>query len=418
MAARGPPPRHRDHRRRAGNVDFYARAARPAAGQEDRQLRRARRLPPLLRRRDRHARLDPDLLRVPRRGAAAAPATGWSTDPLARRLDDALDFWASACARPASRRARRRARCRFADPEGLEHELVAVDVRRPAARAPRARHPAPSTRSRASTACARTRRARRSAALLEALGFAARGRRRAGEPPGAAPRLYATTPPPDARGIQGAGHGPPRRVERRRRRRAGALPRAACRAPARSRRRSSTASTSTRSTSASRAASCSSWPRRDIGFDVDEPVASARRGAEAAAAARAPARRSLEQTLTPLATRAAAVSATVDHESARPPARPQGALVLLHGRGADEHDLFAAARRLRPASGGCVGITPAARCRCRPAAGTGTSCRASAIRPADASCRPTSGSTAFLDACRSVGVRWSGPSSAASRRAA
>ena len=49
----------------------------------------------------------------------------------------------------------------------------------------------------------------------------------------------------------------------------------------------------------------------------------------------------------------------------------RGALVLFHGRGADERDLYPLLDALDP-SGGCSGSRRAARWRCRPAARTGT----------------------------------------------
>ena len=98
-------------------------------------------------------------------------------------------------------------------------------------------------------------------------------------------------------------------------------------------------------------------------------------------------------------------------------AEPEGALVLFHGRGADEHDLDAAARRARPGAAPAR-RDPARRSRCRPAARTGTSSRASATptrRPSTRRYeRPRRGSTRSP---RRPASRPSGPCSAASRRA-
>ena len=60
--------RHRHRRRRAGRSRLLRRGARPAAGEEDRQLRQPSRLPLLLRRRARHARHHLDDVSVSGRG--------------------------------------------------------------------------------------------------------------------------------------------------------------------------------------------------------------------------------------------------------------------------------------------------------------------------------------------------------------
>ena len=67
---------------------------------------------------------------------------------------------------------------------------------------------------------------------------------------------------------------------------------------------------------------------------------------------------------------------------------PEGALVLLHGRGADEHDLFPLLDALDPERR-LHGYTPRGRSRCRRAARTGTSCRASATPTRRRSTRAT-----------------------------
>ena len=132
---RGPAPRHRDHRRRPAQRRLLRARARAAARQEDRQLRRARRLPPLLRRRGRTPGVDHDVLRVP--GARAGPRRRGhgAHGLLARRLGEALDFWAAAArARGRRRRARRERALRFADPEGLDARARRRRRRRRAAR--------------------------------------------------------------------------------------------------------------------------------------------------------------------------------------------------------------------------------------------------------------------------------------------
>ncbi|MCP9487542.1 MAG: hypothetical protein MSC30_16980 [Gaiellaceae bacterium MAG52_C11] len=50
--------------------------------------------------------------------------------------------------------------------------------------------------------------------------------------------------------------------------------------------------------------------------------------------------------------------------------KPERALVLFHGRGADERDLYPSSTR-STRSGDCSGSRRAARSRCRPAAPTG-----------------------------------------------
>ena len=179
MAARRHAPHHRDHRRRAAQRRLLRAAARPAAGQEDGQLRRARRLPPLLRRRAGHARLDPDVLRVPRRepgraGDGMVHTIQWRVAPrraglLGRRLGDA----GVAAERDG-------AALRFADSEGLAPRAARRRRRRRAAGGARRRTSRPSTRCRASMACARTPRApeRSAAPARRARLRRARGRRR------------------------------------------------------------------------------------------------------------------------------------------------------------------------------------------------------------------------------------------------
>ena len=70
----------------------------------------------------------PDVLRVPRRSAAGCPAPGWCTGSCgasARRPRSTSGR--SGCSARASIRRARTPALRFADPEGLEHELVVYD---------------------------------------------------------------------------------------------------------------------------------------------------------------------------------------------------------------------------------------------------------------------------------------------------
>ena len=53
--------------------------------------------------------------------------------------------------------------------------------------------------------------------------------------------------------------------------------------------------------------------------------------------------------------------------------------MLVHGRGANEHDLLGLLRRARPRAAPARLLARAGRCRCRPAERTGTRCRGSAI---------------------------------------
>ena len=246
------------------NVDFYARAARAADGQEDRQLRRARRLPPLLRRRARHARLDPHVLRVPRRGAAGSAGDGmvhtiqWRVGAARRAGLLGASGWATSASRPSARA--RAALRRLRGPAPRARRRRRAPTRRCAAQAPDipAEHALLRLPRRA-----RVRRAPRGAArgLLEALGF----RAQATTARGAARRRSATRllhydAPPAGAGARARAPihhvawsaADDAELER--------VPRARDRGRRATRRRSSTASTSTRSTSASPAACCSSSP--------------------------------------------------------------------------------------------------------------------------------------------------------------
>ena len=155
----------------------------------------------------------PDVLRVPGR------RPGRAGDGMVHRIvwrvgsPEALDFWAERLAEGVETE-RADDGLRFADPEGLEHELVVADVA-DAPLSPTTPRSRASTRCRASTASAPTRAdpARSEALLRETLGFAGRrGRRRwevRGDERGG---LYAYDPPPAGAGLQGAGTRPPHRV--------------------------------------------------------------------------------------------------------------------------------------------------------------------------------------------------------------
>ena len=114
------------------------RRARPAAGQEDRQLRRSPSAYHLYFGDETgRARLDPHLVRVRRRRAAAAPGVGHDPHaPARRRL--ARPRWTSgrSASRPRRRdRARRRHRCASPTPTACALELVVADDGNPPLRA-------------------------------------------------------------------------------------------------------------------------------------------------------------------------------------------------------------------------------------------------------------------------------------------
>ena len=284
---RRPAPHHGDHRRRTAQRRLLRSRARPAARQEDRELRPARRLPPLLRRRARDARRDPDVLRVPRRRAGPPRRRAWPTgspgaSPATARWTSGRSGWATRASRS---RAPTDGSVRFADPEGLEHELVVDDVPDAPLARRRRRRPRRARAAGVRRACAPTGRGPpRAPTLLGALGF--EGATRSWELAGDERRArYATTTPPGPRRA-GRRLDPPRRLVGRRRRRARRASARSRRPRAPGRRRSSTASTSTPSTSASRAA-CSSSSRRATSASTSTSRCDvARRGAHAAAAAR------------------------------------------------------------------------------------------------------------------------------------
>ena len=86
-------------------------------------------------------------------------------------------------------------------------------------------------------------------------------------------------------------------------------------------------------------------------------------------------------------------------ERVRPAAgEPEGALVLLHGRGADENDLHGLLDQLDPAAPAGRRDAARRRCRCRPAARTGTPSTASASPIRTPSGRRSSELCAWYDA--------------------
>ena len=151
----------------------------------------------------------------------------------------------------------------FADPEGLDHELVVSSAPDAPLIADAPDVPREHALQGFDGVRAYATDPERSAALLrDTLGFTGgedgawevRGDERGGR--------YVYDEPPSRQPRAGRGHDPPHRV-RHARWRSTRRGRSGSRARARARRRSSTASTSARSTSASRAACCSSWPRWD-----------------------------------------------------------------------------------------------------------------------------------------------------------
>ena len=158
----------------------------------------------------------PDLLRVPRRGARAWPAPGM-VHRIVWRV--ALARGARVLARAPARRRRRRSSATgesllFADPEGLGTSCSSARARDEPLRAAR-RRSRPSTRCRASRACAPTAPTRCAASGCsgETLGFKRAQRRALGGARRAARRLLRLRP--GAAGDQpppGRGHRAPRRL--------------------------------------------------------------------------------------------------------------------------------------------------------------------------------------------------------------
>ena len=121
--------------------------------------------------------------------------------------EDALDFWEQRLAgRAESIDALRTDSLTFEDPEGVRHELAVDDDRRRAARRQASRDPrrarTPGLRRRARV-CARARAEPR--LLEETLALRAARRRHLGGARRQARRLLRLRPPPDGRGVPGAG---------------------------------------------------------------------------------------------------------------------------------------------------------------------------------------------------------------------
>ena len=347
------------------NVDFYARVLGLRLVKKTVNFDAARRLPPVLRRRGRRRRGRSSRSSSSPAPRPAARATAWSTRSSGgSRSPTSLDFWARAPGRRGRRAAERDGDAlRFADPEGLRHALVVVDDHRRAARRPRAGHPGRARAARLPRR-ARLRRRRRARARRcsrrsdSPSGAAALGGRRRRAPRRGSP---ATRRPPSA-GARGRGHRAPRRVDRRRRRRA--------RAPSRR-----------------RAADAGARPTPIIDRQYfhsvyfREPGGRALRAGQRATSAststsppsrsarRSSCRRSTSATatsssarLTPLHQPAChgglvSVPGTLVHRVRPAAGDPEGALVLLHGRGADENDLFGLLDVLDPERR-LVGVTP------------------------------------------------------------
>ena len=149
--ARGHPPRHVHHRRRAAERRVLRRHARPAAREEDGEPGRPDRLPPLLRRRARQRRRRHHLLRVPRRAARA----GRRRDGAPRRLPRRLRGGARLLGRAHGRHARGTAACSSTTRRGSRSSSSSTTPAtsrssRSTPRSPR------SSRSAASPACAPT----------------------------------------------------------------------------------------------------------------------------------------------------------------------------------------------------------------------------------------------------------------------
>ena len=199
--------------------------AGPAAGRQDGQPGRPERLPPLLRRRARHAGRRADVLRVP--GPAPRPrrARGWCTASSRRSGPRRRSTSGRRASATRAWRVERVAAgaLRFADPEGLGHELVVAGPRPAAAR----RAPGGPGRARAvglRRACAPTR-PRRSAAASCSRGSSApsapatasgscAGRRRGGDDRAGTPRRRSGACRAPARSTTSRG-APPGRSTRR-----------------------------------------------------------------------------------------------------------------------------------------------------------------------------------------------------------
>ena len=172
------------------------RRARPADGQEDGQPGRPDRLPPVLRRRARPPGSRPHVLRVPRAPRRAAPGPAWCTGSCGASARRRRSSSGPRAARPrTARRGAGEAACSSPTPRASSTSCGRPTARRPPLSASTPRSP-PSTRCRASTACAPTarRRTRARALLGEALGFDARDGRALGGARRAARRLLRLRP--------------------------------------------------------------------------------------------------------------------------------------------------------------------------------------------------------------------------------
>ena len=363
------------------------------------------------------ARLDPDLLRVPRRRPAARPATAWSTPSSGasrptRRSTSGPPAWPTPTSPPS---APRTARWRFADFEGLRHELLAVAVDD----APLAAHapdiPAEHALLGFHGVRAYASRPDASTALLEAIGFAHDGGADwtlRGDERHAALRYDA--PPAGPRRDQRRDR-PPRRVVGRRRRRARGRPRAGRRGRRpRDRDHRPPVLPLRLLPRAQRRPLRARQPRHRL--RVRRAAGDPRRGAQAAAAVRG----------APRAARAGADAADQParrgrpHDRARPRDPPGGGRAArarscsCTGAAPTSTTSLPSSTSSTPSAGSSAS-RPAGRSSCRRAAATGTSCRASATPTPTPSAPPTSSCSATSRS--SPACRGSARSSAASRRA-
>jgi glyoxalase family protein len=187
------------------NVDFYARVmglrlVKKSVNQDDPTVYH-------LFYGDEHAKPGLDLTFFEYPGAAPGRAGDGMIHRVAWRVasEDALDFWAERLAGEGIESQRGDGSLRFADPEGLEHELLVVDVSDEPLIADHPEVPAEHALQGFHGVRAYSSDPERSRGFLETLGFEAdeqgawesRGPRRGG--------LYLYGSPPDGRGIQGAG---------------------------------------------------------------------------------------------------------------------------------------------------------------------------------------------------------------------
>ena len=111
-----------------GNVDFYAARARACGSSRRRSTRTTRPSTTSSTPTSAGARAATSRSSSTRARAAAAPAPGWCTASSgASRSEEALDFWAERLADEGVATERADGSLRFADPEGLDLELVVYD---------------------------------------------------------------------------------------------------------------------------------------------------------------------------------------------------------------------------------------------------------------------------------------------------